>query len=72
MVARKKRYLVLQGHKKLKPGSADEEVVMTAMERRIVRENCDCSHPACTAITSSVRLYTHENITFLSMLFSQN
>lgn len=45
---------------------------MTAVKQRFVRENCDCRHPACTAITSSVHLYLHDDIQFLLMLFSQN
>lgn len=63
---------VLQSHKKLKPGSADEGDTMTAMKQRLVRQNCDCSHPACTVVTSFVHVHMHENIGFPLMLFSQN
>lgn len=39
---------VLQGRKKLKPSSTDEGDAMTAMKQRFLRENCGCSHPACS------------------------
>lgn len=45
---------------------------MTATKLMFLRENCDCSHPVCTVITSLVRVYMHEIIGFSSNLFSQN